>query len=35
LSVALIALPYDAGTSPSLAGNARHVIAEVLAETGR
>ncbi|MFC8871059.1 aminoglycoside phosphotransferase family protein [Streptomyces sp. NPDC057148] len=33
LSQALIALPYYRGTNPAMAGNARHVIRAVLAET--
>lgn len=33
LTQALIALPYDRGTNPAMAGNARHVIRAVLTET--
>jgi aminoglycoside phosphotransferase (APT) family kinase protein len=34
LSVGLIALPYYKETNPTLAATARHLIREVLAETG-
>lgn len=35
LSIALVALPYYQTTNPQLAGSARHVISEILADQRR